>query len=150
MSECLAGRPGLSTSSALPLTQRPNPANTGSSSAQHPRPPPPVYQQGYSFGQTPHPSGLPNQTPIGPNASTSSQQGFGSMTNTSITQQFYILLGAHRGRRSVEIGYLDNEKARDDGAFFVNVKTEYQRLRGYLRCWFSIWGLSHCDFVKVR
>ena len=72
------------------------------------------------------------------------------MTNTSITQQFYILLGAHRGRRSVEIGYLDNEKARDDGAFFVNVKTEYQRLRGYLRCWFSIWRLSHCDFVKVR
>lgn len=33
--------------------------------------------------------------------------------------------------------------------FFKLLKSEYERLRGRLRRWLSIWGYSHCDFFKV-
>lgn len=33
--------------------------------------------------------------------------------------------------------------------FLSTMRTEYFRLRGVLRGWFSIWRYSHCDFYKV-
>ena len=149
LSGCLPQMPGLTVASKQAPTQKPNPANTGSASTQNSRPTPPVYLQGYSFGRVKQSSSQPSQLPASSNTSTSPQQAPGPATVICLPQQFYILLGARRGRRSLEMGQLDHKMASDDEMFFVNLKAEYRQLSGSLRCWFSIWQLSHCDFVKV-
>jgi hypothetical protein len=34
-------------------------------------------------------------------------------------------------------------------AFFMSLKFEYLRLRGFLRRWFSVWRYSHCEFYQA-
>lgn len=33
--------------------------------------------------------------------------------------------------------------------FFDTLRKKYFRLRGFLRCWLSVWQYSHCDFYMV-
>lgn len=127
----------------------PNAGNASSTSAQHLRSPSPVYQRQGMIDQNKQSLGQTGQPRPNSNSSTASQQGSKSTISISLLPRFYILLGAKRERRNLEIGHLDTTKAYDDGTLLLNLKAEYRRLRGPFRSWFSIWQLSHCEFVKV-
>ena len=60
-----------------------------------------------------------------------------------------VLFGVKGARRTLELAQIDTLKHNEDEIFFQSLKKEYQRLRGVLRCWFSVWRMRHCDFVKV-
>ncbi|KAL4957536.1 hypothetical protein BDW69DRAFT_180461 [Aspergillus filifer] len=38
----------------------------------------------------------------------------------------------------------------DDDTFFQALRSEYYRLRGRMRNWFSVWRYSHCDFYQFH
>jgi hypothetical protein len=48
-----------------------------------------------------------------------------------------------------QLAQMDVQKLTDD-KFFQLLKSEYFRLRGFLRKWMGIWRFSHCLFYKVR
>ena len=65
------------------------------------------------------------------------------------SKESVVLFGVKGARRTLELAQIDTLKHNEDEIFFQSLKKEYQRLRGVLRCWFSVWRLRHCDFVKV-
>lgn len=62
----------------------------------------------------------------------------------------YVLFGVKGTRRTLELAQINARKHTNDNAFFWDMRKQYRELRGFLRYWFSIWRLSHCDFVKVN
>ena len=63
--------------------------------------------------------------------------------------QALVLFGVKGPRRTLELAQIDTLRHGQDGLLFWTLGKEYKKLRGALRYWFSIWRLSHCDFVKV-
>lgn len=74
-----------------------------------------------------------------------------SQTGNNLTRvdKLFVLFGVKGTRRTLELAQIDTYNYASDGEFFGGLKKEYRGLRGYLRYWFSVWQLSHCDFVKV-
>ncbi|MCJ1459964.1 hypothetical protein MMC28_010343 [Mycoblastus sanguinarius] len=62
--------------------------------------------------------------------------------------QALVLFGVKGPRRTLELAQIDTLRHGQDGLLFWTLGKEYKKLRGALRYWFSIWRLSHCDFVK--
>lgn len=60
----------------------------------------------------------------------------------------YVLLGTTVGEE-VDLAQIEIQGHTDE-QFFRELRTEYFKLRGSFRQFFSIWRYSHCDFVKVR
>jgi hypothetical protein len=59
----------------------------------------------------------------------------------------YVLLLVRRGDQ-----YLLSQISvhhSDDNTFFQTLRSEYLRLRGWLRNYLGIWRYSHCDFYQV-
>ena len=69
--------------------------------------------------------------------------------NVQGTDQSVVLFGVNGPRITLELGQIDTIKYGRDDQFFWNFKQQYEQHRGFLRYWFSVWRLSHCDFVKV-
>lgn len=53
-----------------------------------------------------------------------------------------------RSGNNLRLAQIDVKAMKDDHLFEA-IKNNYQKLRGYLRRYFSIWRFAHCDFVKV-
>jgi hypothetical protein len=62
----------------------------------------------------------------------------------------YVLFGVKGPRRTLELEQIEVKENSDDTAFFQGLTQAYRKHRGFWRYWFSIWQLTHCDFVKVR
>lgn len=67
-----------------------------------------------------------------------------------INSELFVILGVDGKRRTLDICHLDISKHKDDGDFFKGLLREYRKFRGFLRYWFSVWQLRHCDFVKFE
>jgi hypothetical protein len=61
----------------------------------------------------------------------------------------YVLFGVKGPRRTLELEQIEVKEHSDDTAFFRSLTQAYRKHRGFSRYWFSIWQLTHCDFVKV-
>lgn len=65
----------------------------------------------------------------------------------TVKQERYVIILVKRADRclmsQVDVGQLC------DNTFFQALRTEYRRLRGWLRNLFSVWRYSHCDFYQV-
>lgn len=85
-----------------------------------------------------------------PNIRMGNQQGFHTHIETEDDIHHFVLFGVKRNRRTLELAQIDTAKYQDDSAFFCGLRENYRQLRGFVRYWFSIWQLSHCDFVKVN
>jgi hypothetical protein len=59
----------------------------------------------------------------------------------------YVLLGVKTGEY-LHLAQISVQNYRDD-QFFHELRVRYNELRGVLSRYFSIWGYSHCDFIKV-
>lgn len=81
--------------------------------------------------------------------SLSNQQSCLTGLNSAILNQLFILFGVQGPRRTLELAQIDTKCYNDDGTFFRVLRQKYRELRGFWRYWFSVWRLTHCDFVKV-
>ena len=61
----------------------------------------------------------------------------------------YVLFGVKGPRRTLELEQIEVNENSDDKTFFQRLMQAYRKHRGFWRYWFSIWQLTHCDFVKV-
>jgi hypothetical protein len=59
----------------------------------------------------------------------------------------YVLLGVTTGE-DLRLAQIDVQDYRDEH-FFHELRVRYNELRGVFGRYFSIWGYSHCDFIKV-
>jgi hypothetical protein len=85
-----------------------------------------------------------------PNIGLGNWQGFQTNIGTEDDVHHFVLLGVKGKRRTLELAQIDMATYQDDGAFFRDLRENYAQLRGFMRCWFSIWQFSYCDFVKVN
>ena len=135
-----------STSGQEGIFRAPTAAQTTGSSGTSSIPPkaPPTAPMS---GQTPNPS-IPstssNKSPANP-TSLPSQTGANIQKQQQL--QEYVLLGVKAGKE-IYLAQLEVQ-FHQDIQFFKELRREYAKLRGAFRRWFSIWGYSHCDFVKV-
>lgn len=128
-------RPGAPGSAPTPPSQV---VTTSSSSSQ---PMPPVL------------AGLSPVTSASSSASgstVSTQPTSASSITINIPTRLYILFAVAGGRPTLDLAHLITKGLATDGQLFTRLKTDYRLFRGKQRHWFSIWRLSHCDFVKVR
>ena len=98
------------------------------------------------------PSGGDPSSTIQPNLTETTlnvSQGSQSAIQLPQSKQLFVLFTVKGARRTPEVAQINAQDYSDDGRFFVKPRSEYKSLRGYLRYWFSIWTLSHCDFIKV-
>jgi hypothetical protein len=73
------------------------------------------------------------------------QTGIGGATLNNL----FVLFGVKGSRRTLELPQIDTKKYNDDRTFFAELRNQYKAYRGFWKYWFSVWGLSYCDFVKV-
>ncbi|KAF5984874.1 hypothetical protein FBULB1_3168 [Fusarium bulbicola] len=59
-----------------------------------------------------------------------------------------ILFGVPVGLKTLHV--ISIPVHQPDSNVFPQLKTEYRRMRGRWRAWFSFWQLSHCNFVKFE
>ncbi|KAF5548437.1 hypothetical protein FMEXI_4787 [Fusarium mexicanum] len=59
-----------------------------------------------------------------------------------------ILFGVPVGLKTLHV--ISIPVHQPDSNVFPQLKTEYRRIRGRWRAWFSFWQLSHCNFVKFE
>jgi hypothetical protein len=62
----------------------------------------------------------------------------------------HVFLCVQIGNNKLRLSQINIAVDPTDDLFFKNLKSEYQRLRGRLRRWFSVWIYDHCEFIKVR
>lgn len=122
---------------------------TGSQPVQNPQKPTPTYQSGTLASQSGTLKGHPTRGSTQADPTAVSQQSPGDTSGICRKPDLFVLLGARKAKLGLELGHLDTKKFDHDVAFFSNLKAEYRALRGWFRCWFSIWQLSHCEFSKV-
>lgn len=79
----------------------------------------------------------------------SNQQGPHEAIPIISPDHFFVLFGIEGTRKSLELAQIDVKEYKNDSTFFNKLLLEYQPRRGFLRYWFSVWRLSHCDFVKA-
>ena len=91
----------------------------------------------------------PGTTPEAAVPARSPQPNLQTNINMPQSNESVVLFGVKGARRTLELAQIDTLKHSEDELFFQSLKKEYQRLRGVLRCRFSVWQLRHCDFVKV-
>ena len=84
-----------------------------------------------------------------PKAASAGQQATQTSINIPQTQQLFIFFGVKGTRRTLELAQIDAVEYREDKLLFSEMKIAYRKFRGHLRYVFSVWRLSHCDFVKV-
>ena len=60
----------------------------------------------------------------------------------------YLYLCIHRDPPRFEP--IDCDQLREDVALFEAIKSTYNRKRGFMRCWFSVWIYDHCDFYEFQ
>ncbi|KAL4963668.1 uncharacterized protein BDV14DRAFT_201635 [Aspergillus stella-maris] len=60
-----------------------------------------------------------------------------------------MTLTARFGSRQYLLSQIDVHTF-DDDAFFQALRSDYYRLRGRMRNWFSVWRYSHCDFYQIN
>ncbi|KAL4793726.1 hypothetical protein BDV19DRAFT_366128 [Aspergillus venezuelensis] len=76
-----------------------------------------------------------------------------AMTRSSASQAVmpgtrYVLLLVRRNSRYL-LSQIDVHQY-DDNTFFQALRSDYYRLRGRMRNWFSVWRYSHCDFYQFN
>ena len=79
----------------------------------------------------------------------SQQQSANTAINVPRIDQPVVLFGIQGPRITLELAQINTLKYCKDNLFFEALKQQYKQRRGRLRYWFSVWRLSHCDFVKV-
>ena len=94
-------------------------------------------------------SSLQSTQPSNNAAFTSGQQANRSSISVATSPQGYVLYGVAASRPSLELAHLKTTLLGNDGELFARLRGDYRQFQGSLRYWFSIWYLSHCDFVKV-
>lgn len=105
--------------------------------------------------RTTNPKGSSSGSPTQDKSTTQGAQTIQQQsTNAAISVQGannpVVLLGVKGSRITLELAQIDAIKHCKDNLFFWTLKEQYKQHRGVLRYWFSIWKLSHCDFVKVK
>lgn len=80
----------------------------------------------------------------------SNQKTAQTSINMPQINESFVLFGVKGTRRTLELAQINARKYLNDNAFFGDMRKQYRELRGFARYWFSIWRLSHCDFVKVH
>lgn len=63
--------------------------------------------------------------------------------------QLHILLVVQGSHRTLELDPINLKYYSSDEAFFDLLLQQNRRCRGFWKYWFSVWRLSHCDFVEV-
>ena len=94
-------------------------------------------------------SSLQSTQPSNNTAFIGSQQANQSSISVATSPQGYVLYGVAASRPSLELAHLKTTLLGNDGELFARLRGDYRQFQGSLRYWFSIWYLSHCDFVKV-
>jgi hypothetical protein len=89
-----------------------------------------------------------SHNPAGP--ATINQSGVQVNIGELLRADVYVLFGVKGPRRTLELEQIEVKEHSDDIAFFQSLTQAYRKHRGFWRYWFSIWQLTHCDFVKVR
>lgn len=72
-----------------------------------------------------------------------------SLPMTSLQQSLFVMFGVKGPRRTLELAQIGTKEQGDDCTFFTELRRKHKSLRGFWRYWFSVWRLSHCNFVKV-
>ncbi|KAI1622528.1 hypothetical protein EDD37DRAFT_651800 [Exophiala viscosa] len=101
------------------------------------------------------PSGSAASSSLSRSASPTSSTDATSVVSASVSissqQHMYVLLGIGGMRSTLDLEHMDVIKdTKTDAEFFKKLNDLYRSARGMLRILFSIWRLSHCDFVKFR
>lgn len=86
--------------------------------------------------------------PAGP--ATNNQNGVQVNISELPRADLYILFGVKGPRHTLELEQIAVKENSDDNAFFQSLKQSHKKHRGFWRYRFSVWQLTHCDFVKVR
>lgn len=89
-------------------------------------------------------------TPNNPAGPTTTDQSGVQVSIGELSGGPYVLFGVKGPRRTLELEQIEVNEHSDDNTFFQSLMQAYRKHRGFWRYWFSIWQLSHCDFVKVR
>lgn len=63
--------------------------------------------------------------------------------------ELFVFFTVQGSRRTLELAQIEVGQQVDDGAFFEEVRTQYKKKRGFLRCWFSVWQLKDCQLIRV-
>lgn len=87
---------------------------------------------------------------LGSQATATQQQGCQVNINMPQIPESRVLFGVKGPRLTLELDEIKILAAHDDNDLLRSIREEHKRPRGWLRYWFSVWQLQHCDFVKVR
>ena len=106
-------------------------------------------QQSSSSSSVP-PSRMSSTSSLGRAPSSATSVGSLSSSINIPGNEDFVLLGINGTRRTLDLVHIKTTKENDDDLkFFDALLRSYASLRGTMRRWFSIWQLTHCDFVKV-
>ena len=61
----------------------------------------------------------------------------------------YVLFGVPGSRRTLTASQVMIDNQSTDSSFFHDLKKCYEKHRGCLRLWFSIWRLEYCEIARV-
>ncbi|KAK4947760.1 hypothetical protein LTR10_013268 [Elasticomyces elasticus] len=99
------------------------------------------------------PSGSTASDSLSRSVSCASSTDATSLGSTTIaiptSQQRLVLFGVDGMRSTLDLKHVDViNVTKTDAEFFRKLNSMYRSARGFLKLWFSIWRLNHCDFVK--
>jgi hypothetical protein len=91
----------------------------------------------------------PSHPPQHQGTSSAGQPHISASTSSTPSSKRWILFGVQGSRLSMELEHIEIDDYINDSRFYRTLREHYQKHRGKLKLWFSIWRLGFCDGVKV-
>lgn len=109
-------------------------------------------QNSSSPGQANKNNPVKGNTPVGSSSSAPSPipaTGQSIQIPIASINELFVFFTVQGSRRTLELAQIEVGQQVDDGAFFEEVRTQYKKKRGFIRCWLSVWQLKDCELIRA-